>query len=473
MRLGSLVVGGAALAACTPKTPAPAPTTAVQPKPQEQPTPKPAPAEKVALTWLVRSHPVENPWEENSVLPAMKEKYPNVSINLVVTPGGEWAGKVMSMYAGGTPPDVHNGIVGTFIQLYAQDKVLPLDPYIDRDGFDIAPFGPLVFDPDCCRSGHLFALPILTTLGCPMFYNVDLLQAAGFEQPPTDWQDRSWTWERVLEMAKKLTKNYGLPDAVYGFNGVNQYHCWAYAWGGDCWAEEWYARGISMAPFYVSDAVVDGCDTYRKMIHEYQVTPTPSDAAAIAQLGNPFKTGRLAMEWTGGWGYWNYFDITAFKWGAAPQPWGKSNKCVNWTDPVLAAKDSKSPDMAWALVKYLTSKEGQTTYAQVTHTPPTREDAMDPWLDYLEPLMALNRDQLKQVALGYRGAYQDNWAHYTVKAGEYQTIQNQEGDVMWSNKKTAAEHMPDIATKMNAVGQRVYEEFKNTRLSTDTLCAPL
>src|SRR5207237_570471 len=86
---------------------------------------------------------------------------------LLAACSANWNAKVMSMYAGGTPPDVHNGIVGTFIQLYAQDKVKELSPYIASDKVDLAPFGKLAKDPDMCRNGKQWCLPILTTLAQP------------------------------------------------------------------------------------------------------------------------------------------------------------------------------------------------------------------------------------------------------------------------------------------------------------------
>jgi multiple sugar transport system substrate-binding protein len=473
LRLASMAAGGALLAACQP-TAAPQEQPQATPQGKEEATPAaPPPEEEVELTWLVRSSDVENPWEEDVVIPTFKEIQPNVTINMVVTVGAEWNAKAMSMYAGGTPPDVHNGIVGTFIQLYAQEMVLELGPFIDDDGFDLVPFGPLAQDPDMCRDGKQWALPILTTFGCPIFYNADMLDAAGLEYPPTDWQDKSWTWDKVLEYATKLTKDWGTGDAIYGFSGDNQFHMWAYVFGGDCWQEDWYAQGISEVPFKATDEVIDGCTFRQDLIHKHNVMPTPSDASALSQLGNMFKTGRLAIEWTGGWGYWNYDDITAFRWGIAAGPWQETNRVVNWTDCVLAAKDGVSPPMQWALIKYLTGKQGQTQYAQATSTPPTREDAIDPWLDHLAPLVVLDRDQLKQVGLGYRDNYTDNWAHFVINAREYQVIQNQEGDVMWSGEATPAEKLPDIETKMNEVGKKTYDEFKDTRLASDKLCKPL
>lgn len=484
IRLAALSAGATLVAACAPKaTPAPAP--AAEPaKPAEQPaaqpaaptaTPQPAPAKKepVKLTWLVRSSPTENPWEEDIVVPTMKALHPDISIEVVVTPGNEWKAKVMSMYAGGTPPDVHNGIVGTFIQLYSEGMVLQLDDFIARDSFDLEPFGPLRLDPDCCRSGKQMALPILTTAGCPLFYNMDLLDEAGLEYPTSDWTDKSWTWDVVLEYALKLTKDYGTPEAVFGFNAINQFHCWAYVWGKDCWEEEWYARGIHPDPFVLSEEFAASLQFRQDLIHKHKVMPTPSDQAALNAMGNPFMTSKVAMMWDGGWGYWNYAPITEFRWGAAACPWGATNRVVNWTDSVLAAKASVDPDAAWALISYLTGVDGQTTYAKATNTPPTRDDAMAPWLDHLSEISGMERGAAEQVALGYRASYTDNWAHFVINSGEYQTVQNQEGDRIWANEAAPAELLPAIKAAMKEIGAKSYDAYKNSPLATDELCAPL
>jgi len=194
LRMAGIAAGGTLLAACQPKaTEAPAEAPAEKPK-EEEPTPVPEKAEEVELVWLVRANERENKWEEDVAVPAFEEMYPNVKVNLTITAvpsGSDWVAKVMSMYAAGTPPDAHNGIVGTFIQLYAEEKVLDLTPYIDADAFDMAPFGALAKDPDMCRSGKQMAMPILTTAGCPVFYNMDLFDEAGLDYPPTDWKDES------------------------------------------------------------------------------------------------------------------------------------------------------------------------------------------------------------------------------------------------------------------------------------------
>ncbi|HEY3108178.1 MAG TPA: extracellular solute-binding protein, partial [Chloroflexota bacterium] len=210
------------------------------------------------------------------------------------------------------------------------------------------------------------------------------------------------------------------------------------------------------------------------LINKLKVSPRPSDEQGMAQLGDIFKTGRVAMYWAGGNGYWLYSDITAFKWGVAPGPWRDTNKAVNFTDPVLVSGDSKIADTAWAFVKYLTSKDGQTDYVQATGTPPVRLDVFDTWLEYELPKTGMkSKDDLKKVALYYENSYIDNWAHYTINAGQFQTIQTQDGQPIWDGQVPAKDQMPKIQKDMDDALVKTYEEYKSTRLLTDVLCQPI
>lgn len=183
----------------------------------------------------MRSQQVENDWQQNVVLPQMKERYPQIDLQReIAPPDAQWNEKVFAMHAAGTPPDVHNGTVGTFIQLYAQNKLVELRPLAARDKFDLKAFGGFEKDQDMCRSGKQYGMPILTTLGMMTFYNQALLEQAGVRPPPASWQDRSWTMDTFLDVGRQTTRNAWQPDAVYGAQvfGGNALHAWPYLWGG-------------------------------------------------------------------------------------------------------------------------------------------------------------------------------------------------------------------------------------------------
>jgi len=436
-------------------------------------TPTARPREGAVIKWLMRHQPGENDWQMNWTVPHFEEKYTGATVNLILSPGGQLAAKTMAMYAAGDPPDVQFGWGGMFFKLYAQEQVLELGPYIDADGFDLTPFGPTANDPDMCRSGKQYGIPFLSCYGEPIFYNVDMFEDAGIERPPTDWKDESWNWDRIIEIGTKLTKNYGQPDAVYGLDAMKQFHNWAYSFGGDSWTAEWYQHGIAEDAFLLSKENYQGAQLVVDLIHKYKIMPTPADTSALNQLGNPFKTSRLGMNWTGGWGYWTFNDITAFRWAAAPCPWGVDNKTAEWCDCIIGSGLSNYPELAWGLISTATSREGQMELARINNTPPPREDAFDAWLDAAGSRMDLSREQVREVALGYRDNYMDNWAHYVINAREYQIIQNQEGEIMWSGDATVEEHMPIVKEKMDAAAKKAFDEYKDTRIMTDEWCRPL
>ena len=203
-----------------------------------------APASDVqgTVVWSTRVQTEENLWQQSVVLPRLKEKFPKINLSFETAPANEWAVKLISLYAAGTPPDVHHGFAGIVISLYAQEQALELTPYIKRDRFDLAAVRRA---PE--RSGHVpraarcGSLPIDSSLGDDgVLQRRPACSRPGVPLPPTSWQDRSWTWDRVLDIARRTTRNWGEADAVYGFIGTAAnpwFQIWPYLWGGDLLAQ--------------------------------------------------------------------------------------------------------------------------------------------------------------------------------------------------------------------------------------------
>ncbi|MGH2354461.1 MAG: extracellular solute-binding protein [Chloroflexota bacterium] len=448
---------GAAVAACGPQLGAPG----AAPAPSGS-------AVQGRISWLVRATQVENEWEQQVVLPKMKERFPQVDISLEINSADvAWNEKVFAMHAAGTPPDVQNGIVGTFIQLYAQEQLLDLTPLIARDKFDVKPFGGFENDPDMCRSAKQWALPILTTLGNMTVYNVNLLEQAGVPRPPTSWQDKSWNWDRVLEIGRRTTQNWGQPDAVYGYFPFTQFHPWAYLWGGDPWAKEWYAKGIARESTWTAPQVQESAQFWQDLVMKYQIAP---------RQGAPrkhFREGGAALWGTTGWNTSQLGDVSLFKWSIAPLPWKVTNKALSFTDCVLITNLSKAPEASWQLVKYLTSQEGQLDWSNATLRPPTRVDAFDPWLDLTLKLPGADfdsKERLREVVTGYLGNHIDNWAHYVVDARRFQEVQNEAQAKLLAGEVAAGPLLADVKGRMEAQLRDTYEQWKNSRLAQDTLC---
>src|SRR4029079_1899722 len=90
-----------------------------------------------------------------------------------------------------------------------------LTPLIEKDKLDLG-----VFIPEVLKiyqsEGKTWGLPFLTT-GSYVFYNMKLFDAAKVPYPTTDWEDKTWTWDALVDLGKKLTKNVDDPStAQYG-----------------------------------------------------------------------------------------------------------------------------------------------------------------------------------------------------------------------------------------------------------------
>jgi multiple sugar transport system substrate-binding protein len=404
------------------------------------------------------------------VVPKIKEQLPKVELTFETAPSSDWAVKLIASYAAGTRPDIHHGFAGIVISLYAQGQALELTPVIKRDKVDLAPYGGLQYDPDMCRSGKTWELPIDSSLTTMVFYNAALLQQAGVPLPPTSWKDTSWTWERMLDAARKTTRNWGEADAVYGLLGMaaNPWvQIWPYLWGGDLWPKDFYAHGMGQTSQLTTSPVVESLQYIQDLALKQRVMP------AQGQPSRAFNMGGGAMWITQTTAGATALKDATFAWGMAPLPRQLTNKTVAYTNGIMANKGTKVPDAAWQVIKYLVSQEGQLDRIRVTPATPTRTDAFDPWLDFVQPKTVHNtKAEVKEVATGGLASYSDAWPHFiadatTLMPALFTDLQAS----LLSGKGTAATLLADTKTQVETQMRSIYEKFKSSPLAQDTLCS--
>src|SRR5215213_1928942 len=154
-----------------------------------------------SLTWFMRAAAAELPWEQAAVS-AFKEQAPGVTVNLeTVSVARDFDPKLTALVAGGTPPDVwtHWGESG-FGDYQAKGLLSDLTALAARDKVDGSTFLPNTYDA-WKVGGKLYGLSFNQRFGTFVYYNKQLFDAAGVPLPATDWEDRSWTWERMTDAA--------------------------------------------------------------------------------------------------------------------------------------------------------------------------------------------------------------------------------------------------------------------------------
>ncbi len=93
--------------------------------------------------------------------------------------------------------------------LIKEGKVVPLDPFIQKSNFDLAPFGTSL---ESLRyEGKHYQLPYMVHPSMLM-YNKEMFQAAGVT-PPAE----GWTWDDLRAIAQKLTQGEG-DQKIWGFS---------------------------------------------------------------------------------------------------------------------------------------------------------------------------------------------------------------------------------------------------------------
>ena len=399
-----------------------------------------ASAKPVEVTWLVRSSNAEQDWENKDAIPGFEAQNPNIKINLVVVSSNDFDTKMQAMIAGGAPPDVWSHWGGSgFADYVKRGLVADLTPYIEKDKVDLSDF-----NQDVLKiyqvNGKYLGLPILTT-GSNIFYNKDMFDKAGVAYPTTNWDDTSWTYAAFLDKCKALTKVTGDPKTeVYGCNmgfWPNDQFAWMY--GKDFYPDSAYQTGFADTAYLNDPLVIQAYQDRQDIVWKLHYMPDPATVTAFGS-GDIFKTQKVAMNLTGGWGFWNYSDIKDFKWGAAALPYGApGRKDVIFTDPWMMSSKTPHPQEAWTLLKYLVSPEVQATWTKTTLAPPVRTSLLTTWY---AGFSGMTPDDVKTVFLGSFKYGKESPNHLLVRFDMLDKVVGAALDPVVNNTKKAADTLP-------------------------------
>jgi multiple sugar transport system substrate-binding protein len=319
------------------------------------------------------------------VLESVKQKYPWMTVKHVQGKDDE---AIVRAINGGTPPDVAISFTPDNSARFCQTRALQdLNPYLQADKIDKNAMWPQAIFSYTQYNNVQCALPMLTD-AYGLYYNVDLLKKAGYNEPPK-------TLSELTAMAKKLTQ-YN-PDGsikVAGFfplfgmyqNTVNTLgHAYAAKWYDDSgkpalgtdpnWAKllEWQKSLVDSM----------GYDKLQKFFGKLG----GGDSEWSAQHG--FEVGKIAMMIDGEWR--NAFiaaDKAKVNYGTAPFPVDDAQPDLYGSGQVGGTimgipKGVKNPAESWLLVKYMTTDTGAlTTLAKgLRNVPSTVESLKDPELN--------------------------------------------------------------------------------------------
>lgn len=352
----------AALAATACAAPAPAPAPAAPAKeaaPAKAAEPTKAPAAVTPVTLQFMWWPVGGERGLKAMEAVMKpfeEAHPNIKVERSPV-SQNYFDKLLTMFAGGTPPDVM--AIDNYDMTGAASKgvLMELDPLIQADkDFSLDAFFPAALA-EGVWNGKRFALPYIGSTRI-MFYNADLFAKKGLDTPDKLWEAGKWTWETFLDYAKKLTDTSGGPvNTIYGFNDDRQFLAggitsWIYGAKGDI-----LNKDLTKCLLNTPQAVA-GVKFMQDLIFKDQVAPK---ADALKDVDLP-ATGRVAM-WMSWRGLSMAYRAYSYKWDVVPFPTGPAGKVTLYKgNSMCIAKATKHTPEAWLLAKHVTGPDADKIY---------------------------------------------------------------------------------------------------------------
>lgn len=287
-------------------------------------------------------------------------KNPEIKIKLFTSTNYE--SKLLSMCAGGMPPDIMLISAGKHLEYASKEIFLALDKYENNPDVETLKkdMWPYIWD-DCRYKGKLYTVPIWTN-SIGIFYNKTLFDNAGVSYPTSDW-----TFDDLFDKAKRLTFDFDGDGRIdqFGFSGIPLFvSSWnldmlTQAFGGHFYSEDGRSCLID------SKEAIEAIQWAIDLMNKHHICPTTVEVetgvtSASGSGEDYFRAGKVAMVY---WGRW-YIDTLRKKspslnWAVAPYPKGKKKVMYQIVVYLAISSKTKYPDECWEFLKFMIGKEGQ------------------------------------------------------------------------------------------------------------------
>lgn len=303
---------------------------------------------------------------EEEVIPGFEAAHPNIKVEAQHINSGDNAA-IATMLAAGDPPDI-SWIDPSYLPGWAEDGVLldlyelmenDSDPTVTKE--DYVDYAFLEY-----QEGKAFG----TVLSCEpliLYYNPSVFEEAGVEVPSAD-PENPWTWDQVLEAAKKLTTDANgntADSADFDPTSITRYglmfDSWHYQFDGvlnsfgGSWLNEDGSFGLT------SPEAIEALQFMSDLVNVHHVSPSPLQFANMPAMDVSLLSGQTAMMLDGAWSMLTFceqgqpgqYDMAAF-----PTSGRGENPTTIGLMALTAYKTDNDPDATWQLFKWLNNTEG-------------------------------------------------------------------------------------------------------------------
>ena len=328
------------------------------------------------------------------------ERQNNVTVNVIVTEGDQYATKLQAAILGQKTPDVFYFDSGTLKPYVINDVLADLTPHLEDAGTAVDEIWPLGtelyrFDGTSQGTGPLYGLP--KDLGPFSFgYNRTMFEEAGLPLPDPEVP---YSWEEFVEVCRELTLD-GDGDGALDQWGTGLNVTWnlqALVWSnGADWSDP-QARTVTVDTPEFAEALQFFADLQN--VHE--VTPSIAESQTLDTYQR-WMRGQIAFFPVAPWDLSTYRDLD-FDWDLIPYPAGSTGQTASWIGSlgIGVAKSSANPAMAARLAAFL-SADPQTQQLLVDagiQIPNIRSTALE-WAQD-DSFMPVNKAEMIQIVEDY------------------------------------------------------------------------
>ncbi len=252
-------------------------------------------------------------WPDNQVLPLFAEfekRNPKIKLAVERMPFSQiFQALEVRLNARAGDPDIFIVDSPLTASYAARGHLLALDSMIDKARFSPSAIQAASFD------GKIYSAPFGSSMQV-LYYNKAMLRAAGVEPPSAD-PGKRWTWEQLVEAAKKIAKP---AENIWGFSFEQQERPYqllplGQSLGGVALSPD----GFKATGFLDGPAFVEGFGFMQKLYTEAKVSPPGQfDTALTPEL---FGSGKCAMLLGGTFVADTFFTkFPNLEFGVAPHP---------------------------------------------------------------------------------------------------------------------------------------------------------
>lgn len=412
-----------------------------------------------------------------------KEK--NITLEFVTVQYADSEQKFTTLVAGGMTPDICGPVgvmgVGKFI-----DEWMDIEPYLQKDGIDLNAYDEALVDSmrySINGENKLVGLPI-GYYPSALYYNEDIFDRAGIDYPPTTWGTKDWTYEKMIDQARRMTLDKDGNDtysADFDMEGVTQF-----GYDGTDWApfRAWVGKYFDKNGNSVALGISDDMKTaqmnspewkkafkdLRDQVFVYKVRPSSDSNAGAALFGDndPLGSNKCAMWEIFSWMSYAYEGWDAnFNWNIAPIP-SFNGHIVSATniDTFVMCKSAKNHDQAWEVYKWLFQPENYIRLNKNYGGIPAMKQFQKSWIEERKNGVVDENGEVIE-----EGRPNINW-QVLIDAGAYADNPNNEAWVpnfgkVWDAMETAManvisgfeEDTDKVAEDLNAEVQTYLDEY--------------